>query len=136
MTDVVIREEIGPDGKAFPKDAKSDEGKRPQAEEYVRRRADGGIWTAPDALKYGLIDALGYQDDAIQKAKDLASLGDNYKAVTYEHKSSLANLLMGGKSEPPKMQLDAIKLAAGATPRLWFLAPQSELAGLLSAIGK
>jgi protease-4 len=135
LTEVVIREEIGPDGNVIPKDAKVEDGKPPQVQEYIRRRADGGIWTASEALKYGLIDAIGYQDDAVQKAKSLAGL-DTAKVVIYEQPSGLVNRLLGAQSQAPKTQLDPARLAAAATPRLWFLAPQSELAGILTAVGR
>jgi protease-4 len=40
----------------------------------LRTIADGRVYTAPQALKLGLIDAIGYFDDAFAKARDLASL--------------------------------------------------------------
>jgi protease-4 len=123
--------------KAFTpdKEKNKDKGKANDDEkktEYVRRLADGGIWTAGEAEKYGLIDKIGYQDDAIKKAAELAGLS-SYKAVTYEKPMGLANLLLGAKSNPPATQDVAGRLEAAATPRLWYLAPQSELAGLLAA---
>jgi hypothetical protein len=55
--------------------------------------------------------------------------------VTYEQPGGLANLLLGGKSEQAAVP-DAKGLASAATPRLWYLAPQSELAGLLTATNR
>ena len=52
--------------------AKGRQGKIATAD--LRRIADGRVYTAPQALKLGLIDALGYFDDAFAKAKDMASL--------------------------------------------------------------
>jgi len=103
---------------------------------YTRELADGGIWTAEQALKYGLIDKVGYLDDAIQEAHDLAKLGDDWKAITYERPSLLSELLTGGKAQEPAAALDPARLADAATPRLWYLAPQSELAGVLKAAGR
>jgi protease-4 len=108
---------------------------QPQKVEYVRRRADGGIYTAQEAEKYGLIDKIGYQEDAVKKAAELAGLGNKYKVVTYEKPITLSSMLFGAKSEPPAGQVTANQLATAATPRLWYLAPQSELAGLFSAAG-
>ena len=42
--------------------------------EKLRSIADGRVYTAPQALKLGLIDAVGYFDDAYGRARDLAGL--------------------------------------------------------------
>ena len=57
-------------------------GKLPAAD--LRTIADGRVYTAPQALKLGLIDAIGYFDDAFGKAKDLASL-KSAKLVSYTY---------------------------------------------------
>lgn len=118
------------------KDRKPGPGEDPTKERiaYKRRLADGGIWTGPEAESYGLVDKVGYQDDAVKKAGELAGLSGSYKVITYERPASLANLLLGAKADAPAAQVDASKLSSAATPRLWMLAPQSELAGFLSAI--
>jgi hypothetical protein len=46
----------------------------------------------------------------------------------------LADVLLGVKSPAPAMQVDPSQFADGGTPRLWYLVPQSELAGMLSTI--
>jgi len=109
---------------------------KPKLVPYSRYRADGGTYTAKEALTLGLIDAIGYQDDAIEKAKELATLEGDVKVVQYERPAGLANLLLGAKSDPIEGKLDLGKFSASATPRLWYLAPQSELAGFLSAAGQ
>jgi protease-4 len=101
---------------------------------YTRQLADGGIWTADQALRYGLIDKLGYLDDAIREAHDQAKMGDDWKAITYERPPLLVQLLTAGKGQESAAP-DPAKLAGAATPRLWYLAPQSELAGVLKAAG-
>jgi protease-4 len=133
LTAEVINEErvVTFDGK----DAKQQAVQERRKVHYVRQLADGGIWTADQALKYGLIDKVGYLDDAIQEARDLAKLGDDWKAVTYERPSLLAELLTGVKVHEQTAGLDPAKLADAATPRLWYLAPQSELSGVLKAAG-
>src|SRR5262249_36623987 len=47
------------DGKVVMVDGK------PKMVEFWRKRADGGIFTAEEAKKYGLVDEIGYQDAAI-----------------------------------------------------------------------
>ncbi|MGF1686258.1 signal peptide peptidase SppA [Photobacterium japonica] len=41
--------------------------------------AQGRVWTGQDALKLGLVDALGDFDDAVASAVELANIGDNYQ---------------------------------------------------------
>jgi protease-4 len=45
-------------------------------EEQVRGLADGRVYTGVDAQKCGLVDKIGYLEDAIQAAKDLACIKD------------------------------------------------------------
>jgi protease-4 len=105
-------------------------------EKFTRYRADGGIFTAPDAKKYGLIDQIGYLDDAVDAAKQAAKLGENYKVVTYERPPTLFGSLLGIKSRPPETVFDPNRLVEAAMPRLWYLAPQAEFAGMLAAMGQ
>jgi protease-4 len=50
----------------------------------LRTIADGRVYTAPQALKLGLIDAIGYFDDAFGRARELASLR-RAKLVSYTY---------------------------------------------------
>ncbi|MBI1916097.1 MAG: S49 family peptidase [Planctomycetes bacterium] len=105
--------------------------------EYVRRRADGGIFTAKEAKNHGLIDEIGYLEEAITKAAELAGLGDDYKAIRYEKPRVLLDYLLGIKADQkPAALFDPGQLSSGLTPRLWYLTPQSELAGLAAALGQ
>lgn len=132
--EIVKREEI-PD--LDEKGNVKKEGGQVRMVEYVRRRADGGIYTAADAEKFGLIDKIGFQDDAIKRAKEMANLTE-YRVVQYEKTPSLMNALMGsqGSASTVGQPLEPGRLASGLSPRLWYLAPQSELAGVLAAMGR
>jgi protease-4 len=101
--------------------------------DYVRRLADGGIYTADKAKKYGLIDDIGYLDDALAEARKQAGLGTNVRVITYEKPLTLLTLLTGADASQPGVKLDLNQLAHGAMPRLWYLAPQSGLSGFLAA---
>lgn len=105
---------------------------------YTRYRADGGIFTADRAKKYGLIDDIGYLDDAIDLARKEAGLGTQYQVITYDRPISLLGGLLGVQTpqQVPGTQFDPTRLAEGATPRIWYLAPQAELSGMLTAIGR
>jgi protease-4 len=100
---------------------------------YTRYRADGGIYPAPDALKLGLIDQIGYLDDAIEAARQAAKLGSSYRAVRYERPTTILGSLLGinATSSGPKLELGT--LAESFTPRLWYLAPGAGPTGLLAA---
>lgn len=104
---------------------------------YTRYLADGGVWTADKALKHQLIDQIGTLDDAVQAAHDKAGLGENYEVIKYERPSTLADVLgMGVRSQalPSGSVLDPARLEAGFAPRLWYLAPGSEISGLFAAM--
>jgi protease-4 len=131
-TAVAIREDL-PLRDANGKPVRDENGKD-KTFEYVRRIADGGIYTAKQAKDLGLIDEIGYLHTAIDKAQSMAGL-ETFKVITYERPPSLASLLLGVKAGPAN-PLSPQKLAAGATPRLWYLAPQSELAGIFAAMGQ
>lgn len=53
----------------------------------------GRVWAGADALKIGLVDALGNMDEAIAKAAELAKL-DNYKVTYYPKKKDFWTTLM------------------------------------------
>jgi protease-4 len=100
---------------------------------YKRYRADGGIYMAADARKLGLIDQIGYLEDAIGLAAQAAGLGEDYTIVDYERPFTLFGALLGEKAEPPQFSLEPGRLSNSLVPRLWYLSPQSELAGLVAA---
>jgi protease-4 len=103
---------------------------------YYRQRADGGIWTAYKAKEFGLIDKIGYLEDAVKEATQQAGLTGKVNVVSYEKALSLTDVLFGIKSPEPALQLESAHFSSAAMPRLWYMAPQSELAGVLSALGR
>lgn len=103
---------------------------------YLRKRADGGIFTADKALEYGLIDQIGDLEEAIAEAAKAAGLGEDYKSVTYQKPITFADLFGVNQRTPASGSLDFSGLARLATPRLWYLAPQSDLAGYLATLGR
>jgi protease-4 len=81
----------------------------------LRRIADGRVYTAPQALKLGLIDAIGYFDDAFGRAKDMAAL-KSAKLVSYTYfpktKSNLYAGPPGGGLSP--LDLKVVETMLGA----------------------
>jgi protease-4 len=103
---------------------------------YTRYRADGGVWTAVKARELGLIDAVGTVEDAVTAAAEAAELDeDSFKAIRYQKRPTLTDILLSGKSSPPPSAslLELPRLRAAFTPRLWYLAPGHEAVGLLAA---
>jgi protease-4 len=101
---------------------------------YRRYRADGGIFTADQAKKYGLIDDIGDLEAAAGAAAKAAGLGPHYNVVKYERHKSVVEQLLGVRATRPGALLDPGRLQAGLSPRLWYLAPGYEAAGILAAI--
>jgi protease-4 len=101
---------------------------------YKRYLADGGVWTADKALEFGLIDQIGYLEDAVKVAKQAAGGGD-LKTIQYEKPKSLTEMLLGAKTKPTNTGLlDPGQVKNGFMPRLWYLMPGSEAAGILAGM--
>jgi len=62
--------------------------------EDVRKLADGRIYTGKQALDNGLVDQLGYIDDAITLAKDTTGLKEA-KIIKYKRMFNLAEIFAG-----------------------------------------
>jgi protease-4 len=60
--------------------------------------ADGRVLTGTDAKDAGLVDQIGYFDDAVDKAIALSG-GASAKLIAYRHRSGLAELLLSMKSD-------------------------------------
>jgi protease-4 len=129
--EIVIKEEIpASDDKGH---SLLDGNGQPKKVPFTRIRADGGIFTADQAKQFGLIDEIGYLDEAIKEAQKLAGLGDKYEVIGYDRPHSFMSMFLGEEVRQSPNGLDFQKLGQAASPRLWFLAPQSDLAALLAA---
>jgi protease IV len=128
-TDPVIRKD------AFLYDDKGnvrkDNAGQPLKVPVERFRADGGTFTAAEAKQFKLIDDIGLLEDAVAAAARSAGLGE-YRVVAYERPPSLLNTLLGVRANPAEGP-GLSQLAAGLAPRVWYLAPQCELTGILAA---
>lgn len=91
-------------------------------EEQVEEFADGRIFTGNQALSIGLVDKIGYQDEAIKLARELAGL-EEARVVKYKRTLSLWELF---RSRSQKFFLRSHtfhlqQLLQPATPRLMYL---------------
>ncbi|MDR2705417.1 MAG: signal peptide peptidase SppA [Planctomycetaceae bacterium] len=90
--------------------------------EKLDQLATGQIYTAAEAKEHGLIDEIGFLDDAIKKAMDLAVLTENNsKAIRYKPKLSFMDALL--ESRAKTNPFDAKTLAEITTPRVYLLCP-------------
>ncbi|MDA0989853.1 MAG: signal peptide peptidase SppA [Verrucomicrobia bacterium] len=74
----------------------------PEAE--VRALADGRIFTAQDAVASGLIDGIGYWDDAVNATADLLGV-PRIKIYRYEEEFSLSSFLRSSQRLNPTARL-------------------------------
>jgi protease-4 len=63
---------------------------RPKVDRQVETTFDGRVFTASQALQLGLIDEVGYLDDAIARAQTLAQLPPQTEVVFYRRKGDPA----------------------------------------------
>jgi protease IV len=87
--------------------------------------ATGEIFTADKALENKLIDKIGFQEEAIDRALELASLSkDKTKIVKYKRPVSFSDSLLLGRAPAGRGSASFTDLAALlelSTPRAWFL---------------
>jgi protease-4 len=112
------------------------DGDKTKMAQYTRKRADGGVFTADEAKQYGLIDEVGYLDDAIREAARQADLTD-YRGIVYEKPVSLLSVLTGGLDSETRLPsgFDLHKVANRLGPRAWYLLPQAELGAWADILG-
>lgn len=84
----------------------------------VNRLSDGSIYPAQEALDEQLIDSIGYFDDAVEQAKELAGI-KKALVVEYERPFSFANFL--GSSAKGILKIDRKTLFELSTPQVLYL---------------
>jgi protease-4 len=84
--------------------------------------ATGEIFTADQALKHGLIDKIGFVEEAIDRAIELAGLDvGETRVVKYERPASLFGDLGFPIAEGQAASLELPKLLDLSAPRAWYL---------------
>ncbi len=86
--------------------------------EDVNQLADGGIFSAEEALSEKLIDEIGYFDDAVSKAKTLAGI-DEAQVIEYTRPFSFAGLF--GSEAKSIFKLDRNTIYELSTPQVMYL---------------
>jgi protease-4 len=92
-------------------------------EEKLRQLADGRVFLAAEALKEGLIDELGYEEDAIEHAKQLAGLqGKKVRIITYARPlGGWLDIFSASASATPRPAIDLDRIIDLQVPRLYML---------------
>jgi protease-4 len=110
-------EESFNDFKAIVKSGRPALSNNPAAMDEV---ATGQIFTAKQAHKLGLVDQLGFVEDAVDRAIELAQLEkDNVRVVKYDRPKALLEQLVG--SPFSKSGLDLGSLLDLTAPRAYYL---------------
>lgn len=94
-------------------------GGAPFTEAHLRRIADGRIYTATQALELGLVDAIGYRDDVLVRARQMAGVKDA-RVIEYFHQPSLGDLL-GARLPVSPLAGAGPAIRQALTPRFLFL---------------
>ena len=82
--------------------------------------ATGQIYTAKQALKNGLIDKIGFIEDAIQRAIELAGVDkDDVRVVKYRREPTMADILLGVRASD--RGLDLATVLDMTVPRAYYL---------------
>jgi len=100
------------------------EGRPNLSPEQIRKLADGRIYSGEQAKAAGLVDAVGYLEDAIEAAKQQAGLTEA-RLVVYrrpgEYRPNIYARAMGGVGLGDLASLDLMALVRGGTPQFMYL---------------
>ena len=90
----------------------------------IRTLADGRIYSGTQARELGLVDEVGYLDDAIDLARQAADL-DEARVVTYrrpgEYRNNIYSSFLGGAPAALLGNLDTMSLLRTGTPQFMYL---------------
>lgn len=92
--------------------------------EQIKRLADGRIYTGEQAKAAGLVDEIGYLDDAVALAKKKAGLTEA-RVVTYQRPGEYSNNVYSRLLTPGGLaalvDLDVTSFVRGGTPQFMYL---------------
>jgi protease-4 len=89
-------------------------------EPRVRALADGRVYTGAQAVDLGLVDRIGYLEDAIALAREAAGLREA-RVVTYHRPRQYRATIYSAAEPAPPLGLADLGRAALAGPRLLYL---------------
>ena len=88
--------------------------------EALDKLATGQVYTAEQALELGLVDKIGFLEEAVERAIELANLDtDDVCVVKYKREPTLADILMGAKAS--QRGFDLAEVLDLTVPRAYYL---------------
>ena len=99
---------------------------RPQLNaDQIKKLADGRIYSGEQAKAAGLVDEIGYLDDAIEQARKRAGLTEA-RVVTYrrhgEYQNNIYSKMFGGGSGLTSLAtMDLMSLVRGGSPQFMYM---------------
>ena len=97
------------------------EGRPELDDETLAAVTTGQVFTAEQAVDYGLVDRIGFLEDAVSRAVELAGLSaETARVVRYKQPRGLLDEVLGGASQAGAMA-SLRTLAEWTTPRAWYL---------------
>jgi protease-4 len=92
--------------------------------EQIKKLADGRIYTGDQAKAAGLVDEIGYLEDAIELAKKQAKITEA-RVITYHRPGEYSNNVYSRLLAPGPLsslaEFDVMALARGGTPQFMYL---------------
>lgn len=87
----------------------------------IRKLATGQVYTAPQALANGLVDVIGYEEEALAALQQNLGL-TNARVIEYQHPQSLSDVLLGGAAQSRASYADPLTAILDASvPRAMYL---------------
>ena len=97
---------------------------RGMSQDDIKQIGEGRVWLGKDAIEIGLVDSLGNINDAINKAVEMAQLGE-YQLVNYpEKKDPFEEMLKMFDTTTPEERLIMQVREFAAKPRIMALMPE------------
>ena len=97
---------------------------RGMSQDEIKQIGEGRVWLGKDAIEIGLVDSLGNINDAINKAVEMAQLGE-YQLVSYpEKKDPFEEMLKIFDTTTPEERLIMQVREFAAKPRIMALMPE------------
>ncbi|MDR1958664.1 MAG: signal peptide peptidase SppA [Planctomycetaceae bacterium] len=94
----------------------------------IEELATGQVYTALQAVDNGLVDKIGFVEDAVSRAGELANLSaGSYKTVKYVLPKTAMDYLLGSKSQEvrPSAMLSPELANNLVTPRFYYIFPRA-----------
>jgi len=96
-------------------------------DEQFEEIGTGRIFTAEQAVGVGLVDRIGFLDDAVDRAVELTGLADeNVRVVKYGRPAGLLDEVLGTTGTAARLDASGLTLSLDAlaewtAPRCWYL---------------